>query len=112
MAGAIRTGHATALVSGDRWAQNHICVEGKVNGAIENFVPLPKNTQATGSQLHQIGLGHQSISDWSDEKEVQRWLKADKVEEERKMAILPKVDSSGYPRLEARSGFQYIRLTN
>jgi hypothetical protein len=83
-----------------------------VNGAIENFVPLPKNTQATGSQLHHIGLGHQSISDWSDEKEVQRWLKADNVEEGRKMAILPKVDSLGYPRLEARSGFQYIRLTN
>jgi 2,4-dienoyl-CoA reductase-like NADH-dependent reductase (Old Yellow Enzyme family) len=93
-------------------AEPYLCKEilaGRVNSAIENFVPLPKNTQATGTQLHQIGLAHKLISDWSDKPEVQRWLDADSVEEERKMAILPNVDSSGYPPLEARSGYEYVR---
>jgi 2,4-dienoyl-CoA reductase-like NADH-dependent reductase (Old Yellow Enzyme family) len=113
MVGAIRSGACDGIGIGrPLGAEPYLCkeiLEGKVNGAIENCVPLPKNTQATGSQLHQIGLGHEYISDWSDKDEVQRWLDVDKVEEERKMTILPKVDSSGYPRLEARSGFQYVR---
>jgi 2,4-dienoyl-CoA reductase-like NADH-dependent reductase (Old Yellow Enzyme family) len=113
MVGAIRSGACDGIGIGrPLGAEPYLCkeiLESKVNGAIENFVPLPKNTQATGSQLHQIGLGHESISDWSDKDEVQRWLDVDKAEEERKMAILPKVDSSGYPRLEARSGFPYVR---
>ncbi|EME45535.1 hypothetical protein DOTSEDRAFT_62043 [Dothistroma septosporum NZE10] len=93
-------------------AEPYLCkeiLEGRVTGAIENFMPLPKNTQGTGSQLHQIGLGHGAISDWSDEGEVQRWVKADKVEEARKMSVLPKVDSSGYPSLRAEVGFEYLR---
>jgi hypothetical protein len=48
-------------------------------------------------------------SDWSDEENVKMWLDADKVEEEREIAILPQVDSSGYPRIQARRGFEYIR---
>lgn len=77
--------------------------------AIENFVPLPLNTQATGSQLHQIGRGHDLISDWSDEAEVARWVEACEIETERKISILPKVDSSGYPMLRAEAGFAYLR---
>ena len=38
-------------------------LEGRVKGAIENFVPLPLNTQATGTQLHQVGKGGKLISD-------------------------------------------------
>lgn len=83
-------------------------MNGTVTGAIENFMPLPKNTQATGSQLHQIGRGERLISDWSDKGEVERWLEADKVEEERKMKILPVVDSSGYPIVKATAGFDYL----
>lgn len=77
--------------------------------AIENFVPLPQNTQATGSQLHQIGHAHPLISDWSDEGEVQRWVEACEKETERKKSILPKVDSSGYPMIRAQVGFEYVR---
>jgi hypothetical protein len=84
-------------------------LQGRVTGAIENFMPLPKNTQATGTQLHQIAYADGMTSDWSDHAEVQRWLEADRREEERKLAILPKVDSSGYARIQARSGFVYMR---
>lgn len=83
-------------------------LEGKVTGAIENFVPLPKNTQATGSQLHQIGRGEGLISDWSDKGEVERWKKADEIEEERKIKLLPIVDSSGYPVVKASAGLEYL----
>lgn len=92
-------------------AEPYLCrdiLNGTVTGAIENFMPLPKNTQATGSQLHQIGRGERLISDWSDKGEVERWLEADKVEEERKMKILPVVDSSGYPIVKATAGFDYL----
>jgi 2,4-dienoyl-CoA reductase-like NADH-dependent reductase (Old Yellow Enzyme family) len=84
-------------------------LEGRVQGAIENFVPLPLNTQATGSQLHQVGKGNRLISDWSDKDEVQRWIKASEIETARKERILPKVDSSGYPALKAEVGFAYMR---
>lgn len=77
--------------------------------AIENFVPLPQNTQATGSQLHQIGHAHKLISDWSDESEVKRWVEACEKETQRKISILPKVDSSGYPLIAATVGFEYVR---
>lgn len=63
----------------------------------------------TGTQLHQIGKGDVLVSDWSDEGEVARWLEADKVEEARKISILPKVDSSGYPPFKAIVGFEYVR---
>ena len=78
-------------------------------GAIENYIPLPQNTQATGSQLHQVGHGDKSISDWSSEAEVKRWIEAFEKETERKKALLPKVDSSGYPSLKAQAGFEYVR---
>lgn len=72
-------------------------------------MPLPQNTQATGSQLHQIGHDHNLISDWSDEGEVKRWVEACEKETERKIKILPKVDSSGYPFVQAQVGFAYAR---
>ena len=93
-------------------AEPLLCKEilgGKVAGAIENFVPLPQNTQATGTQLHQVGKGDELVSDWSDEGEVQRWIEANEKETERKIKILPKVDSSGYPALRAEVGFDYLR---
>ncbi|KAF2162805.1 hypothetical protein M409DRAFT_26660 [Zasmidium cellare ATCC 36951] len=94
-------------------AEPYFCkevLEGRVRGAIENYMPLPKNTQGTGTQLHQIGQGHALVSDWSDEGEVQRWLEADKKEEARKMSVLPRVDSSGYPSpFKAEVGFAYAR---
>lgn len=80
-----------------------------VSAAIENFIPLPQNTQATGTQLHQVGHGHARISDWSDEGEVGRWVAACERETARKVAILPKVDSSGYPMLRAEVGFEFVR---
>lgn len=93
-------------------AEPYLCKEilsGRITGAIENYMPLPKNTQGTGTQLHQIGKGHALVSDWSDEGEVKRWLEADEVEEARKIKVLPKVDSSGYAPLEAKVGFAYVR---
>ncbi|KAI5361981.1 putative NADH:flavin oxidoreductase/NADH oxidase, aldolase-type TIM barrel [Septoria linicola] len=93
-------------------AKPYLCKEilaGRITGAIENCVPLPKNTQATGMQLHQIGNGDELISDWSEESEVQRWLEADKEEEKRKMDLLPIVDSSGYAPIRAEAGFAYVR---
>jgi hypothetical protein len=80
----------------------------KVMERAENFAPLPKNTQATGSQSYQIGLGDTLTSDCIDEEE-KRWLDTDKVEEESKIAFPPQVDSSGYLRIEARSGYEYFR---
>jgi hypothetical protein len=82
---------------------------GKVQGAIENFVPLPLNTQAIGSQLHQVEKGDIPISDWSDESEVKRWIEANERETARKESILRNVDSSGYPVLMAEVGFEYMR---
>lgn len=66
------------------------------------------NTQASGTQLHQIGKGHNLISDWSSEDEVKRWLAANEKEQARKVSVLPKVDSSGYPSLAATDGFAYL----
>ncbi|ETI29214.1 hypothetical protein G647_01667 [Cladophialophora carrionii CBS 160.54] len=83
-------------------------LEGKVTGAIENYVPLPLNTQSSGTQLHQIGHGDGLISDWSVEAEVKRWIEAHEKETERKISILPKVDSSGYAPLKAEAGFAYL----
>lgn len=93
-------------------AEPFLCREilsGRVSGAIENFVPLPYNTQASGTQLHQIGMGKEMISDWSWEREVERWMEANEVETERKVSVLPRVDSSGYPALEVGRGFAYLR---
>jgi hypothetical protein len=72
-------------------------------------IPLPQNTQATGTQLHQIGHAHKLVSDWSDKEEVDRWIKAFEKETQRKISILPKVDSSGYPPLKAEVGFDFVR---
>ena len=50
------------------------------------------------------------ISDWSEQEEVKRWIAAFEKETERKMSILPKVDSSGYPSpFKAEVGFEYVR---
>ncbi|KAL6250324.1 hypothetical protein RBB50_002625 [Rhinocladiella similis] len=84
-------------------------LEGKATGALENLVPLPLNTQSSGTQLHQIGHGDPMISDWSVESEVKRWIEANEKETARKLSILPKVDSSGYPPLKAEAGFAYLQ---
>lgn len=83
-------------------------LEGHVQGAIENFIPLPQNTQATGTQLHQVGKGDRMISDWSDVSEVKRWVDECEKETKRREAILPKIDSSGYPALSAQIGIEYV----
>lgn len=113
MAKAIEEGACDGIGMGrPLGAEPYLCkeiLEGRVQGAIENFVPLPQNTQATGSQLHQVGHGHRLISDWSDEAEVKRWVEAFEKETKRKESILPKVDSSGYPQIQAQTGFEYVR---
>ena len=40
---------------------------------------------------------------------MKRWEEANKKEAERKVSILPKVDSSGYPSLKAEAGFAYLQ---
>lgn len=93
-------------------AEPYLCreiLQGRVDGAIENLVPLPSNTQASGSQLHQIARGEESISDWSVQSEIERWVAANEAETERKIKLLPKVDSSGFPALRAAVGFEYLR---
>lgn len=93
-------------------AEPYFCKEilsGRVTGAIENSMPRPKNTQASGMQLVQIGGGEKLVSDWSSQEEVERWLEADRKEEERKIKILPRVDSSGYAPIKAEVGFDYLR---
>jgi len=82
-------------------------LEGRVTGALENLVPLAQNTQAAGTQLHQVGEGDKLISDFSDEGEVKRWIEAFEIETARRKAVLPKVDSSGYPKMKAVVGFDY-----
>ncbi len=84
-------------------------LQNKITGAIENLMPLPLHTQSSGTQLHQIGKGDSLISDWSVQTEVQRWIEANDKETARKMSILPKVDSSGYPPLQAEAGFAYLQ---
>jgi hypothetical protein len=93
-------------------AEPFLCKEllsGRVAGSIDNYVPLPLNTLASGSQLHQVGTGAEKISDWSDKEEVKRWAEAYEKEIERKIKLLPKVDSSGYPALRAEVGFEYLK---
>lgn len=93
-------------------AEPYLCkeiLEGKVFGAIENFVPLPLNTQSSGTQLHQIGWGKGQISDWSVQSEVDRWKEAMEKETKRKLDILPLVDSSGYAWIEPVNGFAYLK---
>jgi 2,4-dienoyl-CoA reductase-like NADH-dependent reductase (Old Yellow Enzyme family) len=93
-------------------AEPYLCKEilkGKVSGAIENVMPLPLNTQSSGTQLHQIGKGEGSISDWSVEGEVKRWQEANEQETERKKSVLPLVDSSGYAWIKPESAFAYLQ---
>jgi len=114
MAKAVRDGSCDGVGIGRPLAaEPFLCkelLEGRVTGAIENFVPLPLNTQSSGTQLHQIGYGEDLISDWSVEEEVKRWEEANKTETERKISILPKVDSSGYAPLKAEAGFAYLKV--
>lgn len=111
MVAAIKDGACDGIGIGRPLASEpYLCKEllsGRVTSALENFVPLPQHTQASGTQLHQIGRGDTLISDWSNEEEVKRWLEAFEIETKRKQAILPKVDSSGYPPLDAVFGFNY-----
>ena len=93
-------------------AEPYLCkeiLEGKVTGAIENYMPLPMNTQASGTQLQQCGNGEDAISDWSVESEVKRWIEANEIEAKRKEKMLPLVDSSGYPYITPEKGFAYLK---
>lgn len=113
MASAIASGACDGIGIGrPLGAEPYLCrdiLAGKITGAIENRVPLPLNTQATGTQLQQVGRGDELVSDWSDEAEVARWVSANEAETRRKVDLLPKVDSSGYPVLRAEAGFAYLR---
>jgi len=92
-------------------AEPYLCKEilsGKIQGAIDSAMPAPLTTQSSGTQLHQIGRSHSLVSDWSSEEEVKRWIEANEKELARKLSILPKVDSSGYPLISAIDGFAYL----
>ena len=67
------------------------------------------DSQASGTQIHQVGKGDAAISDWSEESEVKRWEEACNEETERKIKLLPIVDSSGYPQIKAQAGFAYLK---
>jgi tRNA-dihydrouridine synthase len=93
-------------------AEPYLCKEmlkGKVTSAIENLVPLPQNTQASGSQLHQLGRGEEKVSDWSQKEEVERWMRAFEKGEAERAAVLPRVERCGYPVLKAEMGFEYLK---
>jgi hypothetical protein len=93
-------------------AEPYLCaniLSGKITSALENLVPGPLSTQASGTQLHQVGVGDELLSDWSDAGEVGRWEEANERETKRKIGILPRVDSSGFPGLKAQVGFAYLR---
>lgn len=95
-------------------AEPYLCKQilaGRITGAIENTMPLPFHTQASGTQLHQVAKGHSLISDWSVDSEVKRWIEANEIEAARKAKLLPRVDSSGYPDIKAESGFAYLQLS-
>lgn len=85
-------------------------LNGAETGAIENFMPLAYSTQSTGTQLHQLAKGHELISDYSVDTEVQRWMEANEEEQARKAKLLPKVDSCGYPDIMAEAGFAYLNF--
>lgn len=93
-------------------AEPYICKEilsGRISGSIENYMQLPNHTQAAGTQLHQVGHGHEKVSDWSFEEEVRRWEEANESEQKRKASILPVVDASGYPPFVPKHGFAYLK---
>jgi len=93
-------------------AEPYLCkeiLEGKVQGALENKIPLPQNTQASGSQLHQIGHGERMVSDWSSQEEVDRWLKEFEIDEKIRIEMLPTVERCGYPVLKPEVGFEYLK---
>ncbi|KAK8120134.1 hypothetical protein PG999_004254 [Apiospora kogelbergensis] len=116
MAGAVRSGACHGVGIGrPLGAEPYLCrnllmphLTG-VTGALDSFVPAPQSTQATGTQLAQIGHGHMGVSDFSDGDEVRRWMEEFQKEAERKEKVLPVVDSSGFPLVKAQCGFYYLR---
>lgn len=93
---------------GVRRLLSYLCkeiLEGRVTSAIENLVPLPQNTQASGSQLHQLGGHEEKTSDWSQKEDVERWMWAFEKDEAERAAILPRC---GHPILKAEKGFEYL----
>ncbi|KAK8069380.1 hypothetical protein PG994_005996 [Apiospora phragmitis] len=114
MADAVRSGACHGVGIGrPLGAEPYLCRDllrgGARTGALESSVPAPQSTQATGTQIAQIGHGHAAVSDYSDEDEVRRWGEEFRREAERKEQVLPVVDSSGFPLFEAQSGFYYLR---
>lgn len=95
-------------------AEPYLCkelLEGKVAGALDTCIPMNMTTGSSGLQLHQMGNGEKSISDYSVEKEVERYKEAWEKQNNKVMAKLPKVTESEIPSwLEAKYGFEYLKV--
>ncbi|KAE9970090.1 hypothetical protein BLS_005080 [Venturia inaequalis] len=95
-------------------AEPYLCkelLEGKVAGALDTCIPMNMTTGSSGLQLHQIGKGKKSISDYSVEEEVERYKEAWEKQNNKVMAKLPKVTESEIPSwLEAKYGFEYLKV--
>lgn len=113
MVQAIKGGSCDGVGLGRPLAQEpYFCkdlLSSRIRASIVSFMPLPQNTQSSGAQIHQIGAGEETISDWSDKEEVTRWLESSRVDTEKRTKMLPKVDRSGYAPIKAVTGFAYLK---
>ena len=80
---------------------------GKYNSALNNKVVEQYQTFSSGTQLHQIGNGEKEISDFSREEEAGRFHEALQKDTEKNVSILPRVESSGFPPLNALHKFLF-----
>jgi hypothetical protein len=86
-------------------------LEGKVTGALDTYIPMAMTTGSSGTQLHQIGKGRDSVSDYSVEDEVERYKEAWERQNKNVRSKLPKVNESEIPSwFEAKYGFEYLRV--
>lgn len=93
-------------------AEQYLCkeiLERRVTGALENLVLLPQNTQASGSQLHQLGRRKEKVSDWSQREEVDRWMRAFEKNKEERASMLSRVERWAYPVLKAEMRSEYLK---
>lgn len=95
-------------------AEPYLCKEllkGKVTGALNTYIPMNMTTGSSGLQLHQIGKGKKSISDYSVEEEVERYKEAWEKQNNEVRAKLPKVIESEIPSwMDAEYGFEYLKV--
>ncbi|KAK7931841.1 hypothetical protein PG985_002553 [Apiospora marii] len=109
MADAVRGGACHGVGIGrPLGAEPYLCrdlLRGAEAGALESFVPVPQSTQATGTQIAQIGHGHAAVSDYSDEDEVRRWGEAFRREAVRKEGCCRWWIRRGFRCLRRRVGF-------